>query len=199
MIMLNMNWTDKKLVSLNKLYITKILSLEELKNQLRIVLAEDRFKYWKPDFEDSEWLDKVLTLLRVRANTLLDIIENFRCFDSKEFDYFIDIKAVHSYLLNDSFDFLKLCPRLARKFKDIEQFTSQNIENVLRDISEKEGIKISTLCNATRVILTGQAVGASLFEIIELIGKETVVFRLDKVADDENYLLWLAEYSVQVA
>ncbi len=197
--MLNMNWTDKKLVSLNRLYIAKILSLEELKNKLRASLVENRFKYWKPNFEDSGRLDKVLTLLRVRANTVLDIVENFRYFDSREFDYFIDADAVNKHVFNNSFDFLNFCPRLAKKFNDIEQFTSQNIENLLRDAAEKEGVKLNTLCNATRVILTGQAVGASLFELIELIGKETTVFRLNKVADDEGYLLWLAENSVQIA
>lgn len=194
--MVKINWADKKLLHLNKLYISNILSLDDLKNALKPFLEE--YSLWKPEFENSEWFDKVITLLRPRACTLLDIVENFRCFHDKEFDYSLSAEDINKSIFNAYPDFINLCFSLSQKLAAIECFTSGNIESLFRSVAEKENVKLGKVCNAARVVITGQAVGASLFEIIEVIGKEKTVFRLNKAAWDEGYLLWLAENSVQI-
>ena len=44
--------------------------------------------------------------------------------------------------------------------------------------ADEAGVKAGLLINGARTMLTGQAVGPSMFEIFEVLGKETSVERL---------------------
>jgi glutamyl-tRNA synthetase len=48
----------------------------------------------------------------------------------------------------------------------------------LRAFSEEAGVKAGLLINASRTMLTGQAVGPSMFEVFEIIDRERSVMRL---------------------
>ena len=54
-------------------------------------------------------------------------------------------------------------------------------EAELRRIAEQAGVKPAALIHATRVAVTGRAVSPGLFEVIELLGRERVLGRLDRV------------------
>jgi len=51
----------------------------------------------------------------------------------------------------------------------------------LRALADERGIKPGSLIHATRVAVTGQAVSPGLFEVLELMGRERVVARLEEV------------------
>jgi glutamyl-tRNA synthetase len=49
---------------------------------------------------------------------------------------------------------------------------------VIKDFCEAKGTKLGTVMNASRVLLTGQAVGPSMLSVFETLGKEKSVLRL---------------------
>ena len=65
-------------------------------------------------------------------------------------------------------------------FSKLEEFNVESIERTIRGLSSELGIKASLLIHPIRLTLTGKTVGPSLFHIIEILGKDAVIQRLDK-------------------
>jgi glutamyl-tRNA synthetase len=50
----------------------------------------------------------------------------------------------------------------------------------MRDFIEERGVKLGQLIHAVRVAVTGKAVGFGLFEILEILGRERALARIDR-------------------
>jgi glutamyl-tRNA synthetase len=57
------------------------------------------------------------------------------------------------------------------------------MEETLRTLAEKEGVKAGLLINALRVGLTGQAVAPGLFEVMQVLGRERTLARLQRLSE----------------
>ncbi len=63
-------------------------------------------------------------------------------------------------------------------------FDVETVEKVYRDlIAELGGIKGGDIIHPTRLAISGRTVGPGLFDIISILGKETVIERMDKAID----------------
>ncbi len=69
---------------------------------------------------------------------------------------------------------------LNEEFKKITNFSATETENIFKTICEKSGIKTGEVMQSFRVCLSGVGGGPALFEVVELLGKEEVVNRLEK-------------------
>jgi glutamyl-tRNA synthetase len=67
---------------------------------------------------------------------------------------------------------------MAERLATVEPFTAAKAEETLRAFSEAAAVKAGLLINASRTMLTGQAVGPSMFEVFEIVGRERSVMRL---------------------
>jgi glutamyl-tRNA synthetase len=56
------------------------------------------------------------------------------------------------------------------------------LEKALRDLAEARTIKAAMLIHGTRLALTGRMVSPGLFEMLQLIGRESALRRLDRLA-----------------
>jgi glutamyl-tRNA synthetase len=72
-------------------------------------------------------------------------------------------------------------PELARRVEAVDPFDAASAETALRGYADEVGVKAGVLINATRTAVTGRSVGASLFEILECLGRDRVVSRLRAV------------------
>jgi len=72
----------------------------------------------------------------------------------------------------------ELLPGLAAKLETVEPFNVETAEAALRAFAEESGVKAGLLINGSRTMLTGQAVGPSMFEIFDVLGREASVERL---------------------
>ncbi len=168
------HWTDDKALWMNAEYI-RTMPLAEL---LPMVKAELRSnKLWREEYEDDEhaWFEKTVDLIRARFFTLKDFSAQGRAYFSDDFDF--DEAAVKKNLLKEP-RLKELLPILAARLETIEVFTAENIETALRAIAEEVGVKAGVFINAARTMLTGQSVGASMFDVFEAIGRERTVRRL---------------------
>ena len=63
--------------------------------------------------------------------------------------------------------------------RSLASFTASDIEGVVRSVAGKHGIGGGKLIHPLRLAVTGVALGPGLFELMEVLGKETSVHRLE--------------------
>jgi len=167
-------WTDDKALWMNAEYI-RTMPLGELLPMVKDELRSA--KLWREEYDDDEreWFEKAIELIRHRFFTLKDFSSQSRAYFSEDFDF--DEAAVKKNILKEP-RLNELLPSLADRLENVEPFTTATAEEVLRAFSEEAGVKAGLLINASRTMLTGQAVGPSMFEVFEIIGRERSVMRL---------------------
>jgi len=168
------NWTDEKALWMNAEYI-RTMPLEKL---LPLVKAELRAnKLWREEYDDddSDWFAKAVELIRHRFFTLKDFSGQGRAYFSDDFDF--DEAAVNKNLRKDP-AIKQLLPALASQLEETHPFNAETAEATLRRFAEEAGVKSGLLINGSRTMLTGQAVGPSMFEVFDVLGQKRSVERL---------------------
>jgi len=168
------HWTDDKALWMNAEYI-RTMPLDELLPMVKAELKANRLWREEYDDDDREWLLKTVDLIRQRYFTLKDFSEQGRAYFSSDFDF--DQGAVNKNLRKEP-KLRQLLPALADKMEKVEPFTTETAEAALREFANEAGEKAGLLINASRTMLTGQAVGPSMFEIFDVLGREQSVDRL---------------------
>ena len=73
--------------------------------------------------------------------------------------------------------------RLISELPGLEVFDEKSLEPVFRKIAADLGMKLGKIAQPVRVALTGGTISPGLFEIIGVLGKETVLKRLRKALE----------------
>ena len=134
----------------------------------------------KAGFEhvDRELVNKALPLIRERAQTFVEA--------AAALDYFfreppvMDDKAVKKFLTADKAQRLADLRDLLAK---TAQFTAKEMEAEAAAWLAKEGLQLKDVAQAARVALTGRSASPGLFEVIEVLGRERTLARLDRGID----------------
>ena len=168
------HWTDDKALWMNAEYI-RTMPIDEL---LPLVKRELRSnKLWREEYEDEdrEWFARTVELIRQRFFTLKDFSAQGRAYFSDDFDF--EEAALKKNLLKEP-SLRKLLPALANKMEAVDPFNAETAEAALRGFADEAGVKANLLINASRTMLTGQAVGPTMFEIFDVLGRKSSVERL---------------------
>ena len=70
--------------------------------------------------------------------------------------------------------------RLKAALSALETFSSENIEAVFKASAKELGVKVGLLVHPIRLACTGKSIGPSLYHLMAIIGRQTVLQRLDK-------------------
>src|SRR5262249_12793028 len=62
----------------------------------------------------------------------------------------------------------------------LEEFNTAQIEAALKATAAKLGVKVSAIIHPTRLAATGSNVGPSLYHLLEVLGKQKVLTRIDR-------------------
>ncbi len=158
-------YNQEKLVWLNTHYI-KQASYERLVDELR---------YFDVDISLHVKKELLLDALRDRAKTLVEfaamikqIIEAPQAYDAKAIEKFLDTKSVE--ILTQYVNELKKINPL-QNAGEFETFTKTFLEN--------NGLKLKDLAQAIRIAMVGNSVSPSIFEVLEVIGYEDVIKRIE--------------------
>jgi glutamyl-tRNA synthetase len=167
-------WTDDKALWMNSEYI-RTMPLDDLIPMVKTELRAN--KLWREEYDDddSEWFRKTVGLIRERYFTLKDFSSQGRAYFSDDFDF--DEAAVNKNLKKDP-RLRELLNDLASKLETVEPFDTETAEAALRAFADEAGVKAGLLINGSRTMLTGQAVGPSMFEIFDVLGRDASVQRL---------------------
>ncbi|HJX91124.1 MAG TPA: glutamate--tRNA ligase [Pyrinomonadaceae bacterium] len=168
------HWTDDKALWMNAEYI-RTMPLDELIPMVKTELRAN--KLWREEYDDDdrEWFARTVDLIRQRFFTLKDFSSQGRAYFSSDFDF--EESAVKKNLLKEP-RLRELLPALAAKLETTDTFNAETAEAALRAFADETGVKAGLLINASRTMLTGQAVGPSMFEIFDVLGRDRSVERL---------------------
>jgi len=162
-----------KLNWINTEYI-KVMELGELTD---IVESFLKTKDFLPKGVERSYLEKVAFLFQGRICKLSDLTDWARFCFYDDFGYNEDTKIILEK------DFSKEIKTLAERLNLIENFNTETIEKEFRTIIGDLGLKMKDLVHPTRIALTGRRIGPGLFETMEVLGKDKVCQRLNKLID----------------
>ena len=102
-------------------------------------------------------------------------------FYSDEIDY--DEKGARKHLAKDTAP--AILKAIIGKLAGIESWTVEAIEAAVRGVAEDLDAKPADVIHPTRMAITGRTWGPGLFELMEVIGKDRCISRLEKAAGKE--------------
>jgi glutamyl-tRNA synthetase len=169
----NAVFNPEKLDWFNQQHILRLPAAEILA-RLRTDLAAAGL--WRDEFDraDQAWIARAIDLVKPRARRLTDIVSQLRPFIADWIER--DPAAVLKYL--SAPDLQVPLAAWVERMRVVEPFDAAALEAALRDVAQTHGVKAGALIHATRVAVTGQAVSPGLFEVLELVGRNRVVSRL---------------------
>ncbi len=109
------------------------------------------------------------------AGDILDYEDFF--LDTDELTY--DEKALSKRLVKPP-EAGELLTGFRQELAATEVFDAAALETLLRDFVDSRGVKIGQVIHALRVATTGKAVGFGMFEILEILGRERSLERIDR-------------------
>ncbi|GMG83666.1 glutamate--tRNA ligase [Paralimibaculum aggregatum] len=74
-----------------------------------------------------------------------------------------------------------LLARLAARLKDVQRFDTAGLEETIRDFAEAEQLKLGKVAQPLRAALTARAVSPGVFDVMETLGREETLARLEDV------------------
>lgn len=163
----------KKLGWLNSEYI-KNASAEELLTLVKGSEYFDKSGLNLNGFTD-DYIKKVIMLMKERLNTINELAEYGNYFFEEPVSY--DEKGLQKYWTDEIKPLFK---EFYNELKSFENWDSADLEQKLRDFSESKGIKAAGLIHLLRLAITGRTVSPDIFEIVELLNKDTVYSRINK-------------------
>jgi glutamyl/glutaminyl-tRNA synthetase len=75
--------------------------------------------------------------------------------------------------------------KLLQDFSECDDFSAEKVESIIRNRAENEGVKAAFFIHALRVIVLGMKVSPGIFEVLELIGRDKTMSRIDAYLDTQ--------------
>ena len=125
--------------------------------------------------EGEERLKMAVKTLQERSKTLLEMADSAGFYFKKEILY--EEKAAQKFLTRDMLEIFK---ELVYRMDGLANFAHNAIEAVFDDVVSKKTVKLGKIAQPVRVALTGGTVSPGIFEVIETLGKDETITRLNK-------------------
>ena len=123
---------------------------------------------------DIEWFKKLVKILTERSHTLVEMKTAAIPFIVDEIT--MDEKAKAKHLTPDV---APLLSELAKRLKTVDSFTHSEIETIFNALITEKGLKLGKLAQPVRVALTGGTVSPGIFEVLEVMGMEKTIKRIE--------------------
>jgi len=166
----------QKLLWMNGEYIRKI-SIDDLASRAVPFVMKAGF-----NADNFEYLKKCISLEQEKIKLLSDVPHLVEFFLTDDIVY--DEKAMGKVIKKEGV--INILKDMFQIYKNTENFTSQELENKTRKYAEEQKLKTSQIFHPVRVAVSGRTEGPSLFHMMELLGKERVLERLNKITEGGN-------------
>ncbi len=117
-----------------------------------------------------------IDIMRSRYATLHDFATKGRAYFSDDFE--MQPEALEKL---DQPGARELLRELGQRLASSDDFSEPHIEAELRALAAEKGVKAGVIINGSRVALSGQTVGPSVFHLFTAIGRQRVLHRLSSV------------------
>jgi len=154
----------EKLLWMNSQYIAKMPAEELLERSLKSAAG---------GVPDRPSALKAIELHRTRVRTILEMGRALSSYAADPADYDAD-----GLKKNVKPETPAQLAKLVTRLEALPDWTAASTEAALRDAAQEEGVSAGKLIHPVRLGLTGVTVGAPLFDVMELLGKDTSLRRL---------------------
>ncbi|MET3689963.1 nondiscriminating glutamyl-tRNA synthetase [Priestia megaterium] len=128
------------------------------------------------DAETEQWVRDLVALYQEQMSFGAEIVELTEMFFKKEIDYSEEAKAV---LAEEQVR--EVLKAFAEEISSLEEFSADEIKAATKAVQKATGQKGKKLFMPIRVATTGETHGPELPKAISLLGKETVLARLESI------------------
>jgi glutamyl-tRNA synthetase len=129
------------------------------------------------DVSDKNYLRAVLSIVKEKIKLLSDVSEWTRYFFIEDYEF--DPAAVEKVF--GKAEATKRLIALRDEFTRIENWNLETLESTLKNLAQKLGCKTGDLVHPARVAVSGRSVGPSLYHMLEVMGKERVLKRFQRM------------------
>jgi glutamyl-tRNA synthetase len=161
-----------KLDWLNAQYIKKI-ELEELVQRVRPFIEAKGYSNIDPHV-----LRKALVSLRERVKTLVEMADVSEFYFCEEITY--DEKAAAKFLNQET---LPMLHQAITSLSNESALEKERVQGLIQQVAETRGELLVKIAQPIRVALTGRTVSPPIDEVMEVLGKERVIERLERATE----------------
>ncbi|NMA54984.1 MAG: glutamate--tRNA ligase [Firmicutes bacterium] len=165
----------KKLTWMNGNYIRE-LPLAEIVTEVLPFMQKHGFIGAEATPAELELLTKSVKLTRDRAKTLEELVDVVSYFFSAEFQF--EEKGVQKHFA--SAGAAVILETVKNLVSSVTSFDQQALEELYRARAKELGLKPAQLIHPTRLALSGRTIGPGLFELMELLGRDQCLVRLER-------------------
>ena len=163
-----------KLSSFNMDHIAKIDSAELVGHMRRYLSLND-----SPMLSADDGLLERLIELNKGAKTLANIESKCKMFFIESDKIEFNAKAVKKVLLKNDGEGISMLAMLKDELSNINDFSTENIETLLRKISEEKAVGLGKIAQPLRIALSGTTISPAIFDTVNIMGKEKTLERIE--------------------
>lgn len=167
----NATFDEKKLEWINGKYLS-FCSNDQIINLLGEILSDSEAESVE---NEKESFTQLIELVKIREHTLTNIYQSVSFFFMDPDHY--EEKGVEKYFKNNNA--LNLLEKLKFHLKQANYFEAAALETDIRSLAEDLGIKAGVLIHPLRLALTGRVASPGIFDVLQIIGREKVIRRLN--------------------
>jgi len=123
---------------------------------------------------DDAWLARMVATLQERAKTLAELVEMAHYYLSPTIT--IDAGAVRKFLKPEILDPLRA---LRAQLADLAEWNVETIRGCFEGVTARFGLSLGQIAQPVRVAATGGTSSPGIFEVLDVLGKEWSLARLD--------------------
>jgi glutamyl-tRNA synthetase len=157
------------------------LNFEYLKNRDPDQLAGDLREFLAGEGRtlpgDTVWQAKMVQVFQERARNLRELADSCTYFIDDQIEY--QEKAARKHLTDES---TALLAELAVQLTELASWTPDDLEMSFLDLVQRKGIKLGQLAQPVRVAMTGGTVSPGIFDVLEILGRQRSLQRLQNAA-----------------
>ena len=124
---------------------------------------------------DDEWLARMVVTLQERAKTLVELVNLGEFYLSPTIS--IDPTAARKFLKPDVLEPLRT---LRVQLADVAPWRADTIHAGFEAVTSSFGLSLGQLAQPVRVAMTGRTASPGIFEVLDVLGKERSIERLDR-------------------
>lgn len=128
---------------------------------------------------DAKYLGAVLAIVKEKIKLFKDVPEWTAYFFTEEYEF--DPAAVEKVFGKP--EAAKRLMALREDFAKLDRWTPEGLEEALKVLAAKLGCKAGDLVHPARVAVSGRSVGPSLYHMLEVMGKDRVLARFDRMIE----------------
>jgi glutamyl-tRNA synthetase len=142
-----------------------------------IALARPFLEKAKVDISDEKYVREVLAIVKEKIKLFKDVPEWTAYFFTEEYEF--DPEAVKKVFGKP--EAATHLSALRDEFARIGKWDLETLESTLKSLAQKLGCKTGDLVHPARVAVSGRSVGPSLYHMLEVMGKERVRARFNRM------------------